>query len=409
MTLEPFAAEWSASDVDAAALWAQCGGQWLTDPNVTVPVGLMRGVAGVVGWLDSAGAGLDGLFGGVGARVLTERAATQGFGAAGRVSCGGATRLLRGIDGWLAVSLARPDDFAALPALLGADVDDGDEWALVERALATLPVATTIERAGLLGIACSAVNEAVARPAVQVEALGASPPAAVGDLVVANLASLWAGPLAGDILARCGARVISIESTTRPDGARESPKFFADVHSRCQSVAVDFRTAVGRRQLAELLARVDVVIEGSRPRALEQVGIDACELTRSGPRLWLSITAHGRDAVQRHRIGFGDDAAAAGGLVGWVGDEPRFLADAVADPLTGLVGAAAVIQLATRGGRWLIDAPLAAIAAASATSTPSPPVRRDPSPPQRRRERGTLRPLGHDTLDVLAEFGVANS
>ena len=191
--------------------------------------------------------------------------------------------------------------------------------------------------------------------------------------------------------------------------ARAWPAFFDDVHGRCESVALDFTDESDRRRLAALLQSVDVIIEGSRPRALEQLGIDARALTRSGPRVWVSITGHGRDVPHSHRIGFGDDAAAAGGLIGWVNGEPRFLADAVADPLTGITVAAAVIQLATSGGRWLVDAPLAGVAAAHAGSAATVVSRADPKPPLRRRERCTSFPLGRDTESVLAEFSVTDS
>lgn len=398
--------DWSVSEVDAAGLWADCGGQWLTDPEVGVPVDLVARVVGITTWLDQAGAGLTDLFGNLGTGVLTERAATQRLRRSGRVSCGEASRLVRCVDGWLAVSLARPDDFAAVPAWLGID---SCEWSAVESALAATTVKATVERAALLGIACAEVGERVASGSgLQLESLGAAAPAPLRELVVANLASLWAGPLAADVLARCGARVISIESTSRPDGARAWPAFFDDLHGRCESVALDFTDEGDRRRLAALLQHVDVVIEGSRPRALEQLGIDARALTHNGPRLWVSITGHGREEPYAHRIGFGDDAAAAGGLVGCVNGEPRFLADAIADPLTGLTVAAAVVQLAARGGRWLIDAPLAGVAAAHVGSAPTVVARPDPKPPMRRRERGNTVPLGRDTKRVLAEFGIIN-
>ena len=38
--------------------------------------------------------------------------------------------------------------------------------------------------------------------------------------MVVDLSSLWAGPLVGHLLLRAGARVVKVESTTRPDGAR---------------------------------------------------------------------------------------------------------------------------------------------------------------------------------------------
>jgi crotonobetainyl-CoA:carnitine CoA-transferase CaiB-like acyl-CoA transferase len=94
--------------------------------------------------------------------------------------------------------------------------------------------------------------------------------------------------------------------------------------------------------------------------------IDARAVVHSGPRLWVSITGHGRSPEFAHRIGYGDDAAAAGGLVGWHSGEPRFLADAIADPLAGLHAAAAIVQLIEQGGRWMVDVSLARVAASLA-------------------------------------------
>ena len=182
MTSERFLPEWSAADVDAARLWAACGGQWLTDPEVAVPVELVSNVVGVSTWLDDAGAGLGGLFGSGGLGVLTERAAMQQLGPSGRVSCGGASRLVRCLDGWIAVSLARPDDFAAVPAWLESDSCD---WSTIERALASATVAATVERAGLLGLACAAVGERVAAGSgIRTETLGDAAPKRVDELVV---------------------------------------------------------------------------------------------------------------------------------------------------------------------------------------------------------------------------------
>jgi hypothetical protein len=55
------------------------------------------------------------------AGLLTGRAALLGLTRGGRVSAGGATRLLAARDGWCAITLSRPDDVAAVPALVQAD------------------------------------------------------------------------------------------------------------------------------------------------------------------------------------------------------------------------------------------------------------------------------------------------
>ena len=82
----------------------------------------------------------------------------------------------------------------------------------------------------------------------------------------------------------------------------------------------------------------------------------------SGPSIWVSITGYGRP---HERVAFGDDAAVAGGLVALdeTGD-PYFVADAVADPLAGVVAASAVVECAKAGGRWLVDVSMAAVSAA---------------------------------------------
>jgi CoA-transferase family III len=358
---------WPPADVDADALWIGSGAQALTAPSVATPAAVVRYVAGLVRQLDDGGAALAQLVGHQGLGLLTERATLLGLPPSGLVSCGGATHLLRAADGWFAVSLARSDDFRSLPAWLGVYADPlADIWAAVESAVRHRTVEDVVETAGLLGLACSAMSEMADNRAVLVDRVGPAQPTLLRGLVVANLASLWAGPLAANILARLGAQVITVESSSRPDGARATPAFYERLHERDTSITLPLASADGRAQLAELLQRADVVIEGSRPRALAQMGIDARALVESGPRLWVSISSHGRSQEFAHRIGYGDDAAAAGGLVGWHSGEPRFLADAIADPLAGLSAAAAIVQLIEQGGRWLVDVSLARVAASLA-------------------------------------------
>jgi crotonobetainyl-CoA:carnitine CoA-transferase CaiB-like acyl-CoA transferase len=154
--------------------------------------------------------------------------------------------------------------------------------------------------------------------------------------------------------------VIKVEAATRPDGARRGPAaFFELMHAGKEFVSIDFT----RDALLDLLMAADVVVEGSRPRALEQLGIDARQIMMNGPRVWLSITGHGRSGPQRNWVGFGDDAAVSGGLVAWSRDTPCFVGDAIADPLTGIVGAVTVLDALQDGGRWLFDCNLAGVAA----------------------------------------------
>jgi crotonobetainyl-CoA:carnitine CoA-transferase CaiB-like acyl-CoA transferase len=154
---------------------------------------------------------------------------------------------------------------------------------------------------------------------------------------------------------------VKVESTTRPDGARRGNRaFYERLHEDQAERSVPFETPAGRAELGELLRGADVVIEGSRPRALERLGIDPAAVVgaRAGA-VWVSITAFGRTGPWRNRVGFGDDCAAAGGLVAWTADgSPAFVADAVADPLTGMVAAALVARAVCEGGGVVLDVSL---------------------------------------------------
>jgi len=196
--------------------------------------------------------------------------------------------------------------------------------------------------------------------------------------VVLDLSALWAGPLCGDLLGRDSATVIKVEDPRRPDAGRAgSPAFFAAVNAGKRQLTVDLR---GPR-LAELLAGADVVITSARPRAFEQLGIVVEDVLAGSPTVWVAITAHGWSGPDRNRVGFGDDTAAGAGLVALhPGDgSPRFAADAVADPLCGILAAAAARAALSAGGSWFIDASLsgaARYAAALAGDGPTVAARR---------------------------------
>ncbi|WP_433631946.1 CoA transferase [Nocardia sp. CA-120079] len=191
--------------------------------------------------------------------------------------------------------------------------------------------------------------------------------ARLDGLVVVDLSSMWAGPLCAHLLGRAGARVIKVESTRRPDGARRGdPRFFDWLHGGHEQTAVDFHTPAGRETLRELVSTADVVIEASRPRAMAQLGLAPGERVHRDGQVWLSLTGYGR--AEPMRVAFGDDAAVAGGLVGWDAGEPVFCGDAIADPLTGICAALAVCCAVLGGGGQLIDLSMRATAAAFASA-----------------------------------------
>lgn len=359
----PLAATPAAADF----AWAAAGAMSLTGENgeaprlAPAPLALaaeqllagLRGVAWRAGGLDFDGAAL-----------LGERAACFGLAERrGRVAVGAECRLLRAVDGWLAVHLARDDDVGALPAWLSLAPPVTRDWARVAAALSGAGVEALVERARLLGLPVSpvAVAPTPAPPWCRVDTLASAAPRAEPPRVV-DLSSLWAGPLATHLLERAGARVIKVESRARPDGARRgAPDFHALLNHGKASVALDFGDAADRRALRRLIDSADVVVESARPRALRQLGVDAERWVAEQPgRTWAAITGYGRRAPGCDWVAFGDDAGAAAGLCHATGDpdHPLFCGDAVADPIAGLHAALAVAASVRQGGGHLIDVSL---------------------------------------------------
>nr|WP_231976788.1 CoA transferase [Mycobacterium sp. E740] len=294
------------------------------------------------------------------AELIGGRAALLGLSPDGRLSAGGATRLMPSRDGWCALTLARPDDLDAVPALLGAGRVD-DPWPAVQDWVADSESAEVTDRARLLGLPVAALAETPAEPPRVYPFGAATVTRSPADLLVADLSAMWAGPLCGHLLSLAGATVVKVESAARPDGARSGPKPFFDwVNAGKLSYEADFDEPA---ELRALLAAADVVIESSRPAALARRGLAPTDVPPRDGRVWLRVTGHGTDGDRANWVAFGDDAAVSGGLVCGESADPVFCGDAIADPLTGLEAALAVVQSLRSGGGELIETSMAAVAA----------------------------------------------
>lgn len=377
--------------VDAAAAdWAGSGLAYLTGPPDGPPdfsraavLTQARRVAAEIAEL--TGVEVDA------ATVLAGRAALRGLTRQGPMSAGGATRLLPTADGWCAIALPRPEDIEALPALLESDTIRADYWQALTHWAATRSTHNVITRAQLLDIAAAGLGEA-GPAAPMVRRIG--DPIPRGDLdglLVADLSSLWAGPLCTQLLARAGAVVVKVESPARPDGTRRGePAFFDWMNFGKLSYAVDFDDEA----LRELLTAADVVVEGSRPAALRRRRLSVDDVPARAGRIWLRIGGY---AGQPDRAAFGDDAAVGGGLVG---EGPVFCGDAIADPLAGLEAARAVAQSLGRGGGELIEVSMAQVAAGYAALPQSPPCHAPVAAPQPPPPTPSASPLGADNAAV---------
>jgi hypothetical protein len=392
-------------------LWARSGAMWLSGhadgPARACPAPLATCAQGA--WLALSTLcpnTLDPRFDAT--RLLGERAAIAGLRRRGRVSPGGACTLLGTADGTLALNLAREDDRELLPAWLEQPVADQAELAAAVRGLRT---ADLVRRARLLGLAaaplvaprpCAAWYRS-ARHAPARRATGSTP-------LVIDLSSLWAGPLCAQLLLQCGARVVKVESIARPDGARSGPAHFYDLlNAGKESVALHLGEPEGRARLRGLLAHADIVIESSRPRALEQMGICAADFLAARPGMvWLGITGYGRRAPMRDWVAYGDDAGVAAGLSWLIGGnrgDPVFCGDAIADPLSGLHAALLAQAAWLDGGGQLLDLALRDVVAYCIGAGYAPPdTGEEASRPVARTAPARAAELGADTARLLKEF-----
>lgn len=292
--------------------------------------------------------------------LLGERATWTGRSRRAPWSVGGAFTTLAAGDGWVGLSLARPSDRELVPALVEEAVpEDVDPWPVVQRWLGQVTAREASERLEMLSLPGGEVaGQLPSRAGVELLQCGGRRTVTDAPLVV-DLTSLWAGPLAARLLRGTGARVVKVESRTRPDGARRgTPGFFDELHAGSEFLSLDL--VADRDQLLDLMGRADLVLEASRPRALRRLGYVAEEVVAAGTS-WLSVTGYGRAS---DRVGFGDDVAACAGLVRYDDTgRPVPIGDAIADPLTGVAAARAAVELLAADRACLVDVSMAHVCA----------------------------------------------
>ena len=299
-------------------------------------------------------------------QLIEHRMRYTGWRPSGTQNASGSCRFIATLDRkWVALHLARRSDLELMSLVLDLpqlEFVDEETWAAVRKAIAQWNADDLLTSVSDLGIPLSLVGEVRWPGAMDV--LPVHLRHVTKDLInrtkssgrqwrVVDLSSLWAGPLCSRLLMDAGFHVTTIESAQRPDPTKQQhPEFYADLHSEKNSSTVDFDNPGDFQQLSELLASCDVVVTGSRRRAFDHLGIDIDQvLASSQPSVWVSITGYGYWGPGELRVGFGDDCAAAGGLVvggsSKRGGAPGFMGDAIADPITGVIAAAAVLD-------WLV-------------------------------------------------------
>jgi CoA:oxalate CoA-transferase len=177
-------------------------------------------------------------------------------------------------------------------------------------------------------------------------------------LLVVDLSRVLAGPFCTRILADLGARVVKVERPETGDDSRAYGPFagpdsgaesyyFARVNRGKESIALDLKSADGRRVLDALLARADVLVENFRPGVMTRLGYGPAELADRFPAVVaLSLSGFGHTGPWSQRPAY--DAVVQGmagimSITGPVGGPWVKPGIPVADLSAGLYGAIAVL------------------------------------------------------------------
>ena len=171
---------------------------------------------------------------------------------------------------------------------------------------------------------------------------------------VLEIASMIFGPVAGQYLGDMGAEVIKLEppegDLTRSIGPRRSPlmgAFFLNSNRSKRSIVVDLKRPEGREILNRLVANTDVLLHSMRTPAANRLGLDYATLSAANPKLiYCHVSGYGDEGVYGGRPAYDDIIQAASGLAMLqtvVGGQPRYIPTIVADKISGVHAAYAIV------------------------------------------------------------------
>jgi crotonobetainyl-CoA:carnitine CoA-transferase CaiB-like acyl-CoA transferase len=189
---------------------------------------------------------------------------------------------------------------------------------------------------------------------------------------VVEFCQIASGPFTGMLLADYGAQVVKIEPP-EGDAMRTWPPLsagysenFASLNRGKQSIALDLKHPDGLAMARRLALQADVLVENSRPGAMQRLGLGWDWFAPRKPSLvYCSISAFGQDGPRGAEGGFDVTIQAAAGVMsvtGEPGGAPVKAGVPLADFASGLYAAftiAAVLARVRAGGAGAhIDVPM---------------------------------------------------
>ena len=170
---------------------------------------------------------------------------------------------------------------------------------------------------------------------------------------VLDLTAALSGPVATQWLGDMGADVIKIEppegDSIRAMGPARNPgmgAMFLHANRSKRSLVLDLKIPEARAVVLRLAKTADVLITNTRPKALARLGLSYGELKSVNPALvYVSIVGYGSGGPDADKPAYDDLIQAAAGIPSLHGpnDPPRYAPIAIADRVTGICAANAVL------------------------------------------------------------------
>jgi crotonobetainyl-CoA:carnitine CoA-transferase CaiB-like acyl-CoA transferase len=247
----------------------------------------------------------------------------------------------------------------------------------------------------------------------------------LSELLVLDLSWVWSGPAVSVALADLGARVIKIESATRPDNSRlrgrpegapeaipslESSPYFHALNRGKQSLSLNLSTDGGRRALQALAARADVIVENLSAGVVDRFGIPADWVREVNPDCtFLSMRGYRDHPTTRGLRAYAPVLSSSAGLealVGYPGEPPTgAMSVAFSDALAtgqGILLALAGVQRRNsgRGGAEIVLSQFEAAVLANGHNLTRESIRAKPA---------ALDPIEEGEVEVVGADRLANS
>jgi crotonobetainyl-CoA:carnitine CoA-transferase CaiB-like acyl-CoA transferase len=173
---------------------------------------------------------------------------------------------------------------------------------------------------------------------------------------VLDLTSVLMGPYATQIFADLGADVIKVESpegdSTRylpPGPAPDRGGMFMNLNRGKRSLVLDLKNPAAREAVLRMARNADVFIHSMRAQAIGRLGLDYAAVRPVNPRIiYANLYGFGRGGPYADYPAYDDIVQAASGIASLQAKlnptgEPSYLATVVADKVSGMTAAYAVM------------------------------------------------------------------